>query len=192
MPEPRRTFAPVLLLGLGSATLCAVAGTKAWATVAESKSYVMAPGADALYADAGQMPLAGALSLVVLAAWGVVLVTRGRVRRVVAVVGAVAAVGVLATVVAGWSSTRDDVVDALQITDASVTTTLTGWYWAAAVSSVVSVVATVLAVRYVPHWPAMGSRYDAPAARPAPTVDPEEAGDGGLWRAIDEGHDPTA
>jgi uncharacterized membrane protein (TIGR02234 family) len=192
MPEPRRTFAPVLLVGLASATLCAVAGTKPWATVADSKSYVLAPGADALYADAGQMPLAGALSLVVLAAWGVLLVTRGRVRRVVAVVGAVAALGVVVTVVVGWSSTRDDVLDALQITDDSVRTDMTGWYWAAVVGSVVSLVAMVLAVRYVPSWPAMGSRYDAPSARPAPSVDPDEAADGELWRAIDEGHDPTA
>ena len=38
--------------------------------------------------DAGEMPLAAALGLVVLACWGVVLVTRGRVRRAVAVLGA--------------------------------------------------------------------------------------------------------
>ena len=192
MPEPRRTFVPVLLLGLASATLGAVAGTKPWATVTESNSDVVAPGASALYADAGQMPLAGALSLVVLAAWGVLLVTRGRVRRVVAVVGAVAALGVVVTVLVGWSSTRDDVLEALQITDGSAETGLTGWYWTAAVSAVLSLLATVLAARYVGHWPAMGSRYDAPGARPAPTLDPAEAGEGELWCAIDEGHDPTA
>ena len=193
MPEPRRTFGPVLLLGLASATLGAVSGTKSWAEVTDSN----APGSTADWAmsfgDVGQMPVAGALSLVVLAAWGVVLVTRGRVRRAVMVLGAAAAVGVVAAVVVGYSTTQDDVADALrQIGTTSVTTGVTGWYWTAAVSSVVSVVATVLAVRYVPHWPAMGSRYDAPSARPAPTLDPEEAGDGELWRAIDEGRDPTA
>ena len=193
MPEPRRTFAPVLLVGLASATLGAVSGTKSWAEVIDSN----APGSTADWAmsfgDVGQMPVAGALSLVVLAAWGVVLVTRGRVRRAVMVLGAAAAVGVVAAVVVGYSTTQDDVADALrQIGTTSVTTGVTGWYWVAAVSSVVSVVATVLAVLYVPHWPAMGSRYDAPSARPAPTVDLEEAGDGELWRAIDEGHDPTA
>jgi len=192
MPEPRRTFAPVLLLGLAAGTLTAVAGTKSWAEVTDSD----APGSSSSwtmsFGDVGQMPLAGALSLVVLASWGVVLVTRGRVRRVVALLGAVAAVGVLAAVVVGYSATQDDVADALrQVGATSIETAPTGWYWAAAVGSVLSVLATLLAVRYVPYWPAMGSRYDAPGARPAPTVDPDEAADGELWRAIDEGHDPT-
>jgi tryptophan-associated transmembrane protein len=31
----------------------------------------------------------------------------------------------------------------------------------------------------------MGSRYDAPTSRPRPASDQD------LWRAIDEGHDPT-
>jgi uncharacterized membrane protein (TIGR02234 family) len=196
MAEPhadrrRRTFAPVLLLGLAAGALSAVAGTKPWAEVTDP-----AVGAVALTPDAelGQMPLAGSLSLLVLAAWGVVLVTRGRVRRAVAVVGAVAAVGVLVTVVVGWSSTVAD-FEALPGQTQPPETAHTGWFWAAAVGAVLSVVATVLAVRLVPYWPAMGSRYDAPAARPAasPSVgDPGDAADGELWRAIDEGRDPTA
>jgi uncharacterized membrane protein (TIGR02234 family) len=193
MPEPRRTFAPVLMLGLAAGTLSAVAGTKPWARATDSN----APGSTSdwtmSFGDVGQMPVAGALSLVVLAAWGVVLVTRGWVRRAVTVLGVAAALGVVAAVVVGYSSTQEDVADSLrQIGATSVETAPTGWFWAAAVSSVVSLVATVLAVRYVRHWPAMGSRYDAPSARPAPTVDPDEAADGELWRAIDEGHDPTA
>ena len=193
MPEPRRTFVPVLVVGLASATMCAVAGTKAWARATDSN----APGSTAdlsmSFGDVGQMPVAGALSLVVLAAWGVVLVTRGWVRQAVTVVGAAAALGVVASVVIGYSSTQDDVADSVrQIGATSVDTAPTGWFWAAAVCSVVSLVATVMAVRYVRHWPAMGTRYDAPSARPAPTVDPDEAADGELWRAIDEGHDPTA
>jgi uncharacterized membrane protein (TIGR02234 family) len=194
MPEPRRTFAPVLLLGLAAGTLGAVAGTKPWARVSASDTAVPPSGWQLSWGgDVGQMPLAGAMSLVVLAAWGVVLVTRGRVRRVVAVVGALAAAGVLASVMVGWSATQDDVADAArQAGAASVETALTGWYWAAAIGAVLSLVATLLAVRYVGHWPAMGSRYDAPGARPTPTLDPAEAGEGDLWRAIDEGHDPTA
>jgi uncharacterized membrane protein (TIGR02234 family) len=193
MPEPRRTFAPVLLVGLASATLCAVAGTKPWAKVTDSDAPGSAAAVALSFGDVGQMPVAGALSLVVLAAWGVLLVTRGWVRRAITVVGAVAALGVVASVVVGYSSTQDDVADSVrQIGATSVDTTPTGWFWAAAVSSLVSLVATVLAVRYVRHWPAMGSRYDAPSARPAPVVDPDEAADGELWRAIDEGHDPTA
>ena len=43
-------------------------------------------------------------------------------------------------------------------------TGFTGWFWTAAVASVVAVVPAALAVRLVPTWPEMGSRYDAPAA----------------------------
>ena len=194
MPEPRRTFAPVLLLGLIAGTLGAVAGTKPWARLSASEGAVPSSSWQMSWGgDIGQMPLAGALSLVVLAAWGVLLVTRGRVRRVVALAGALAAAGVLASVAAGWSATQDDVADsARQAGATSVETALTGWYWTAAVSALLSLVATVVAARHVGHWPAMGSRYDAPGARPAPTLDPTEAGEGELWRAIDEGHDPTA
>jgi len=196
MPEPRRTFGPVVLLGLAAGALSAVAGNKVWAEVADGADTGSTGAATATglsFTDTGQMPLAAALSLVVLAAWGVLLVTRGRVRTGVAWLGLVASLGVLATVVVGYSSTQDDVADALRkVGLTSVDTTVTGWFWAAAAGAVVSVVATALAVRHVRHWPAMGSRYDAPGSAPATTVTPEEASDGELWRAIDEGHDPTA
>ncbi len=209
MADPRRTFAPVLLLGLASGALSAVAGTKPWAQLTDTDLDAASgtPVSELAYADAGQMPLAGALSLVVLAAWGVVLVTRGRVRQVVAGLGVLASLGVLATVVVGFSSTQDELRTTFRDVGAtSVDTGPSGWFWAAAASAVLSLVATALAVRYVRHWPAMGSRYDAPSARPAAaaaraggragdradrTVDPEEAAEGELWRAIDEGHDPT-
>ena len=59
-----------------------------------------------------------------------------------------------------------------------------------AVGVVLSVVAAVLAVRLAPGWPEMGSRYDAPGRRPPP-ADPEDQTSLDLWRAIDEGRDPT-
>ena len=196
MPEPRRTFGPVVLLGLAAGALSAVAGNKVWAEVADGADSGTTGAAAATglsFTDTGQMPLSAALSLVVLAAWGVLLVTRGVVRTGVAWLGLLASLGVLATVVVGYSSTQDDVADALRkVGLTSVDTAVTGWFWAAAVGAVLSVVATALAVRYVRHWPAMGSRYDAPGSAPARSVEPGEAADGELWRAIDEGHDPTA
>ena len=42
-----------------------------------------------------------------------------------------------------------------------------------------------------PGWPAMGSRYDAPGAR----ADAEDAApdtEQDMWRALDDGRDPTA
>ncbi|MFC4784635.1 Trp biosynthesis-associated membrane protein [Nocardioides sp. MAHUQ-72] len=189
----RRTFGPVVLLGLVGAGLAAVAGNKPWAH-AEGDSAGQLSSL-ALSVDSGKAPAAGALALVVLACWGVVLVTRGRVRRAVALLGAVASLGTLAAVVAGWSSVVDTLradYAAVGITDVAVSHT--GWFWAAAAGAVLSLVATVLAVRWAPAWPEMGSRYDAPTGgRPAQAaVAPEDQSNLELWKAIDEGRDPTA
>ena len=62
----------------------------------------------------GQMPLAGALGLVVLACWGVVLVSRGLPRRVVAWLGLVAALGLRGDLAAGLVTLADSVVETLE------------------------------------------------------------------------------
>jgi uncharacterized membrane protein (TIGR02234 family) len=194
--EARRTFGPVVLLGLASGTLAAVAGARPWVVDAGASSASDPLG---LVADAGEMPLASALSLVVLAAWGVLLVTRGRVRRVVAVVGLLAALGLAATVVTGWLTLPDQVLDAMTAQQPGVDglgTETAGWFWGAATGALGSVVATALAVRWSPRWPEMGSRYDAPGDG-APTTE-SRSDDGAdtshldLWKAMDEGRDPTA
>jgi uncharacterized membrane protein (TIGR02234 family) len=191
----RSTFGPVLLAGLAAGALAAVAATKPWV---EGSSGTVDTGsssyASALEITAAQeSPLAAALGLVVLACWGVVLVTRGRLRRGVAVLGAVSAAGlVVTTVVAAWSL-RDQLAGALvQASGAdAASVSLTGWYVAALVAAVVVVLTTAAAVRFVPGWPEMGSRYDAPAgAAAADASEPE--GNLEIWKAIDEGRDPTA
>ena len=61
-----------------------------------------------------------------------------------------------------------------------------------------------LALRWAGDWPEMGRRYDGPGVsqgRPGPdhsmapeaAPDPQEGdlSDGGLWKALDEGRDPT-
>jgi hypothetical protein len=55
------------------------------------------------------------------------------------------------------------------------------------VGTLLTALALVVAVRRARTWPALGSRYDAPGARAA-----APAGEQDLWRALDEGHDPTA
>lgn len=188
----RRSFGPVVLLGLGSGALCAVASSRPWAQVTDAPEDSLEATAALAGSTDAQMPLAAALSLVVLAAWGVLLVTRGRVRRAAAVIGMLAAAGVVATVVVGYDATRDALAAGFAEVGADeVRTAATGWFWAAAVSSLGSVVAAGLAVRLVSGWPAMGSRYDAPGSA-APAPDPDDAGSGDLWRSIDEGRDPTA
>jgi uncharacterized membrane protein (TIGR02234 family) len=190
--DRRRTFGPVALLGVASAGLLAIAGNSTWAGTGDASAREVS--SLALSVDSGKMPAATALALVVLACWGVVLVTRGRVRRVVAVLGGLAAAGSLATVVVGWSAVVDSLRDDLVAVGApGADVGHTGWYWVAAVAAVVSLAATVLAVLLVPAWPEMGSRYDAPGAgAPAPEPAPEDRSSLDLWRAMDEGRDPTA
>jgi uncharacterized membrane protein (TIGR02234 family) len=192
MAEPRATFVPVVGLGLAAGTLAAVAGSKPW--VVDTS---LPAGSDplGLVADAGEMPLALALSLVVLACWGVLLVTRGGVRRVVAVLALLAAAGLVVTVVVGLFTLPDQVLEAFpegarRTTDADITRE-TGWAWAAAVGAVLSVVSTALAVLWVGHWPEMGSRYDAPGGASDREAPPEDASSLDLWKSIDEGRDPT-
>jgi uncharacterized membrane protein (TIGR02234 family) len=194
----RRTFGPVVLLGLASGALAAVAGNKPWASAEGHRASQFS--SLALSVDSGKQPVTTALALVVLAAWGVVLVTRGRVRRVVAALGFLAAVGTAAAVVAGWSSTGESLRDDLAAVGvADVSTSHTAWFWAAAAGAVLSLVATLLAVRWAPDWPEMGSRYDAPGATgpggeepAAEAAEPEDRSNLELWKAIDEGRDPTA
>jgi uncharacterized membrane protein (TIGR02234 family) len=115
-------------------------------------------------------------------------VTRAVVRRVVAALGVVACAGLVVTSALGRSSALDSARAAtlnLGVTGVGVHTT--AWWWVGQLTSLVALAAAVLAVRLCPRWPEMGSRYDAPVARPAA----EDMSEVDLWRAIDQGHDPT-
>lgn len=188
VPEPRsrrRTFGPVVLLGLAAAGLTAIAGNN---PVADAD----ARGGFAITYDA-HLPLATALGLVVLACWGVVLVTRGRMRRAVASLGTLASAGTLAAVVAGWLQVPDQLREELAAvgsTDAAVSHT--AWWWLALLGAVISVALTASAVLLAPAWPEMGTRYDTPTGGPVPEAPAEEQSSLDLWKAIDEGRDPTA
>ena len=193
--RPRRTFGPVVLLGLASGALAAVAGTRAWVDMSGTTSSSSGALASTLeLAAPGEMPLAAALSLVLLACWGVVLVTRRRARRAVAGLGAVSALALLVTTVAAAFTLPDSFRDQLARTVGTVDieTSFTGWYAAALVGAIGSLLATVAAVRLTPSWPEMGARYDSPtgqAGASATAAEPE--GNLELWKALDEGHDPT-
>jgi len=190
MAEPRRTFGAAVGAGLASAVLAAVAGHQPWARGSAPGGL----GELSATVEAGRVPAANALSLVVLACWGVLLVTRGRVRRVVSVLAVLAALGLAATVVVGYSTAPDHVRAAYHdLSVAEPDVGLTGWFWVAAVASLLTLLTTLLAVRLVPAWPEMGRKYDAPAdAAPEPAQAPEERENIDLWKAMDEGRDPTA
>ncbi len=186
----RRSFWPVLLLGLGSAALLAVSAAKPWMDLPGTPG---AGDASMTAVDTGTTyPLASATSLVLLAAWGVLLVTRGRVRRVFAVVALLAALVMVATVVAGYVTLPDTAAAAHdQVMGRGARGRgWTGWFWVSAVVSLVAVAPAALAVRFAGRWPEMGSRYDAPGAPDRDRgsgTDPDRE----LWHALDEGRDPT-
>jgi len=193
----------VVAFGLASAALGAWAGSKPWVSAEGADSSVQSSVAVATtaFGEIASSPLATALAFVVMACWGVLLVTRGRFRRAVAALGVLAGLGYAATVVWAPFSLPDHLVAQVRRrTGATLDdTSLTGWYWLAAVAALLVLASTVLALRLVPTWPEMGSRYDAPtgasgggssdaAGRPADR--PTENID--IWKALDEGRDPTA
>lgn len=188
---PRRTFGPVVALGLASAGLGAYAASKPWVTGAGAES---APGVSTTtWGEVSSSPLGTALAFVVLACWGVLLVTRGRFRRGIAGLSVLAALGYVAAVAWAPSSLPDHLVEQVRVRTGEVLdeTALTGWYWLAVVAALLVLVSTVLGLRLVRTWPEMGSRYDAPTGpREAATEQPTENID--IWKALDDGRDPTA
>ncbi len=188
----RRTFAPVVMVGLASAGLAALAGSRAWVgfdVVEDSDS-----GSGAYSSTIGitldalpEAPLAAALGYVVLASWGVLLVTRGRFRRAVALLAGLASAGMVVAAVVAFTTTPDSLRDTFADLEVPIDVHRTAWPWVGLAASLVALVATGLAWRLTPGWPEMGSRYDAPG--PAPPSRDETGLD--LWRALDEGRDPT-
>lgn len=199
--SPRRTFGPTVLVGLGSAALAAVAASKPWALPGqpgEQATTLVVPGRGLEQ----ESPLAVALALLLLATWGVLLVTRGRVRRVLACFGVLVAVGLLVTTVEAWWSLQDAVRADLaelglrgeELDAADAETTMSGWYATTLVVTPLALLALVGAVLWCPRWPEMGSRYDAPGAHGADSATatpPGERSNLDLWKQLDEGHDPT-
>ena len=181
----------MVLLGLAAGVLTAVAGDR---PAVEGEGSAATAANSRLVSFDAHLPLVTALALVVLACWGVVLVTRGRVRRAVAGLGTLAAAGALTAALAAYVQVPDQFRDELAqvgVTDAALSHT--AWYWVAVAGSALGVVAGVLAVLWAPAWPEMGSRYDAPGSpTETPAAAPEEQRSLDLWKSLDEGHDPTA
>lgn len=186
-------MAPVAIVGLVSGVVAAVAGNQDWASLdtagRETPQAVLATAAGAVDPSA---PPVTALALVLLATWGVVLVSRGRARRAVAWLGLVAALGLLGFAVAAWLSAPEVFIE--NRTSDAGESTRTAWAYLGVAAAFAAALTSVLAVRSVPYWPEMGRRYDAPGEETTPQgreVPLEEQTNLDLWRAIDEGRDPT-
>ena len=186
----RKAFAPTVVAGLASAGLTAVAANQVWATAEPEEGEF----AFTTLTEAPQVPLVLTLGLVTLAAWGVLLVTRGGVRRLVAGLGALAATGALVAAVVGRWTLADSFEQDFADQGATAVVDFGAWWWVAVAAAAISAVTAAIAVVSVGRWPEMGTRYDAPgagSAGPAKDGPAEEQTNLDLWKSIDEGHDPT-
>ncbi len=186
----RTTFGSTLLAGLAGAALALAGATQPWAEATTRTPALRTVAADGTDVAALVLPLA----LVSLAAWGTVLVLRARGRRVVSVLGLVASLGAAATVAATVGSSTDTAACLLGDVPTTSSST-TAWPYVAGVGALLSAVAFVRAFVKAPTWPEMSAMYDAPAAgssRSAEQRPSEELSDAELWKALDEGRDPTA
>ncbi|GAA3535056.1 hypothetical protein GCM10022234_34810 [Aeromicrobium panaciterrae] len=189
---PRRLYAPVVLGTLAAGGLAFFALGRTWVrgtVVAEglSSEKVTATGSDA-------HPLASALSLVIVASALAVLAASRRVRRVVGVLTVIVALVALSFIVFA-SGAVDDTLKAAVEKSPSFTggnlpgdTTRTAWSWVAIAAFVLAAVLGAVTTRFAAVWPTMGSRYDAPPVRPGAQA---EHDDNDMWKALDEGRDPT-
>jgi uncharacterized membrane protein (TIGR02234 family) len=189
MKGTAHAFAPTLILGFAGSALVAVAGSKPWVDL-PTGSGAPRMGAEEMLKE----PLAGALGLLLLATWGVILVTGPLARRVAAGIGLLASLGVVATVVDGYH-----LVERVTSTLETGNATRNAWLWAALLGAVLALSGAALALRFAPTWPRMSSRYDSPASRAEEVTqkvgeasgEPLENSERELWDEINQGHDPT-
>lgn len=192
------TFALSLVGGMASAGAVAVGVSRPWV---EATATVPGLPPLAVTVTGGDIaPLAGALGLVLLASFGAVLATRGRARKVVGLLIVACAVTVL-VVTLHPGATEGVVQERLAgkgwVAAGNYVASTQLWRWVTLIGGAGCLAAGVLVVRAGAAWPTMGKRYDAPApAGTGVTVAAEPFGDESdneeaLWRALDEGRDPT-
>ncbi len=188
-PRRRSTFGPVVLTGLAAAALATIASAKPW--IGSGSSGANSDATMTAVDQGTRYPMASAVSLLLLASWGVLLVTRGVVRRGFAVIAALAALGLVAAVIAAYVTLPGsaDSSFAELMGRASSGSGFTGWFWVAAAASLLALLPAAAAVRLVPTWPEMGTRYDAPGSHTPEHHVVETHRD--LWNELDEGRDPT-
>jgi uncharacterized membrane protein (TIGR02234 family) len=201
----RRGLVVALLVGLAAGGLALLGASQPWARVE-----IAVPGVPLSTIETtgtSAVPWVGALALVVIAGTLAVIPTGRTFRRVVGGVvllaAAGAAIGVLTAGPAIDDALAEDVAESPAsggVDDAAVVDAAErpAWRWLSLGASLVGVAAGALVVYQGHRWPTMGSRYDAPAGRrsrrPAgsDSVADADQSDADLWKAMDEGRDPTA
>jgi uncharacterized membrane protein (TIGR02234 family) len=186
----RRSFGVVVAAGLAGAAAATVAATSTWGEATSRDTGLRTAAAD----GSTVAPLALPMALVALASWGTVLVLRRRGRRIVSVLAAVAGFVGAAVALTRASESGAAAMEALGDLPGASTST-TAWPFVAAAGCLVSALAALVAWWQAPGWPEMSTRYDAPTGRSGAnepgSADDRPRTDAELWKALDEGRDPT-
>lgn len=180
--SPRREYALGVVLGLLAGALVTGSSGRTWAAATARAAGLPSPQVEVSGAEA--VPLVATLGPVILAGVVAVVATRGLPRRIcgvlVALAGAAVAAQTLTADRALAAALRDQLVGGAGLAAP------TPWRWICLVGAVLAAFFGVWVAWRAERWPAMGSRYDAPAAR---RESADEHTD--LWRALDRGEDPT-
>lgn len=190
--NPRRLYGPSVLGAMATGGLTLLASSRTWAHTKVEASGVPTASIDVSGSDA--VALVPALALVIVAAALAVLAASLRIRRVVGMlIVVVAVIGIVVVLRAGGSleSAVDTAVKdspAFIGSNAPDAVAHSAWRWVAAVGFVLSALVGAVIIRFAGAWPTMGRKYDAPKAH-TPKEEIESEAD--IWKALDDGKDPT-
>lgn len=204
----RTAYPLVLVTGLLAATAVTAGASKPWVEATAMQPDL--PTIEASVEGTRLAPLAGAMGWVLLAAFGAVVATRGWARRAIGVVIVTAAVVVFVTAMRPGDETQTvrEALSARGWSGGDYVTQTQGWRWLVAGGAALSLLAGSAVIGVGSAWATMGSRYDAPVvpstgspAHPQIDAGPPASVDTGatraaltdadVWRALDQGHDPT-
>jgi len=190
---PRRLYVPVVLGTLAVGGIAFLAAGRTWAE-SEVKAEGLAAATVSVSGSDAQ-PLVPALALVVVTTALAILAAGPRLRRVIGGLTAlVAVVGIVVVPRSGSGRLADALTSAAEKSPAYTGPASLGeashgvWDLVTIAAFAAALVLGVLTVRFGPQWPTMSSRYDAPSARPQKEI----RTDTDLWKAMDDGRDPTA
>ena len=188
----RRGLTTAVLLCLAGAFVVLVSAGRVWTSV-EIGAGPLADARTESRTGTDLVPGLPALGLLGLAGVVALAATRRTGRTLVGLVLLAAGAGVVA---AALTADIGLVSEPLAGETGDVTVeTRTVWSTLTAAGGLLLLVAGVLTVVRGRSWPALGQRYEAPAAAStaaAPQEPTEQLTEKGLWEALDRGEDPTA
>ena len=189
----RRLYGPALLAGLVGSGGVAVAASHPWLRATAHVADL--PTITATASGADLAPLAAPVGVAMLAAYGAVVATRGMPRRALGAAVVLAAVVVIVASLrhSGAAPALREGLAAKGWAGGAYQTSTTGWRWLVVAGAALAGAAGIATAAYGDQWAAMGSRYDAPAREVEPVErSAEDMSETDVWRAIDQGRDPTS